>query len=79
MDVFPHTLSLPHVTMWDTVLIDHPLATQDEAGFQQASSKLPASFQQASSKLPASFQQASSKVFDTSSLCMSQMKTAMSY
>jgi hypothetical protein len=36
MDVFPHTLSLPHVATWDTILIDHPLATQDEAGFQPA-------------------------------------------
>jgi hypothetical protein len=35
MDVFPCTLSLPHVATWDTLLIDHPLATQDEAGFQQ--------------------------------------------
>jgi hypothetical protein len=36
MEVFPHTLSLPHVARWDTILIDHPLATQDKAGFQQA-------------------------------------------
>jgi DNA-binding transcriptional regulator/RsmH inhibitor MraZ len=36
MDVFPCTLLLPHVAMWDTVLIDHPLATKDEVGFQQA-------------------------------------------
>jgi hypothetical protein len=36
MDVYPLTLLLPHVAMWDTVLVDHPLATQDKAGFQQA-------------------------------------------
>jgi hypothetical protein len=36
MDVFLRTLLLPHVATWDAVLIDHPLATQDEAGFQQA-------------------------------------------
>jgi hypothetical protein len=33
MNVFPHTLSLPHVATWDTILVDHPLFTQDEAGF----------------------------------------------
>jgi hypothetical protein len=36
MNVFPHTLSLPHVVTWDTVLVDHPLAVQDVATFQQA-------------------------------------------
>jgi hypothetical protein len=29
-------LLLPHVVMRDTILIDHPLATQDKASFQQA-------------------------------------------
>jgi hypothetical protein len=36
MNVFPCTLSLPHVATWDTVLVDHPLAVQDVASFQQA-------------------------------------------
>jgi hypothetical protein len=36
MNVFPHTLSLPHVATWDTVLVDHLLAVQDVASFQQA-------------------------------------------
>jgi hypothetical protein len=36
MNVFPHTLSLPHVATWDTVLVDHPSAAQDMASFQQA-------------------------------------------
>jgi hypothetical protein len=36
MNVFPRTLSLPHVGTWDTVLVDHPLAVQDVASFQQA-------------------------------------------
>jgi hypothetical protein len=36
MNVFPRTLSLPHVATWDTVLLDHPLAVQDVASFQQA-------------------------------------------
>jgi hypothetical protein len=36
MNVFQHTLSLPHVAMWDTVLVEHPLAVQDMASFQQA-------------------------------------------
>jgi hypothetical protein len=36
MKVFPCTLSLPHVATWDTVLVDHPLAAQDMASFQQA-------------------------------------------
>jgi hypothetical protein len=36
MNVFPHTLSLAHVATWDTVLVDHPLAAQDIASFQQA-------------------------------------------
>jgi hypothetical protein len=36
MNVFPHTLSLPNVGTWDTVLVDHPLVAQDEASFQQA-------------------------------------------
>jgi hypothetical protein len=36
MDLFPCTLSLPHVAAWDTVLIDHHLAIQDKAGFLQA-------------------------------------------
>jgi hypothetical protein len=36
MNVFPRTLSLPHVATWDTVLIDNPLAAQDVASFQQA-------------------------------------------
>jgi hypothetical protein len=34
MNVFPRTLLLPHVTTWDTVLLDHPLAVQDLASFQ---------------------------------------------
>jgi hypothetical protein len=29
-------LLLPHVATWDTVLVDHPLAAQDVASFQQA-------------------------------------------
>jgi hypothetical protein len=33
MNVFPHTLSLPHVATWHA---DHPLAAQDLASFQQA-------------------------------------------
>jgi hypothetical protein len=36
MNVFPRTLSLPHVATWDTVLVDHPLAAQDVASFQGA-------------------------------------------
>jgi ABC-type cobalamin transport system ATPase subunit len=36
MNVVPHTLLLPHVAKLDTVLVDHPLAMQVEAGFQQA-------------------------------------------
>jgi hypothetical protein len=36
MNVFPRTLSLPHVATWDTVLVDHPLGAQDVASFQQA-------------------------------------------
>jgi hypothetical protein len=36
MNVFPCTLSLPHVARWDTVLVDHPLAAQDMASIQQA-------------------------------------------
>jgi hypothetical protein len=36
MNVFPCTLLLPHVATWDTVLVDHPLAAQDMASFQQA-------------------------------------------
>jgi hypothetical protein len=36
MNVFPHTLSLPHVVTWDTILVDHPLAAQDVASFQGA-------------------------------------------
>jgi hypothetical protein len=36
MNVFPRTLPLPHVATWDTVLVDHPLAAQDVASFQQA-------------------------------------------
>jgi hypothetical protein len=36
MNVFPCTLSLPHVATWDTILVDHPLAAQDMASFQQA-------------------------------------------
>jgi hypothetical protein len=36
MNVFPHTLLLPHVTTWDTVLVDHPLAAQDVASFHRA-------------------------------------------
>jgi hypothetical protein len=36
MNAFPCTLSLPHVATWDTVLVDHPLAAQDVASFQQA-------------------------------------------
>jgi hypothetical protein len=36
MNVFPHTLLLPHVATWDTVLVDHPLVMQDKAGSQQA-------------------------------------------
>jgi hypothetical protein len=36
MNVFPRTLSLPHVATWDTVLVDNPLAAQDVASFQQA-------------------------------------------
>jgi hypothetical protein len=36
MNVFPHTLLLPHVATWDTVLVDHPLAAQDVASFQGA-------------------------------------------
>jgi hypothetical protein len=35
MNVFPRTLSLPHVVTWDTVLLDHPLAVQDVASFHQ--------------------------------------------
>jgi hypothetical protein len=36
MNVFPHTLLLPHVVTWDTVTVDHALAAQDMASFQQA-------------------------------------------
>jgi hypothetical protein len=36
MTVFPCTMSLPHAATWDTVLVDHPLAAQDMASFQQA-------------------------------------------
>jgi hypothetical protein len=36
INVFPHTLLLPHVMTWDTVLVDHPLAAQDVASFQGA-------------------------------------------
>jgi hypothetical protein len=36
VNVFPRTLSLPHVATWDTVFVDHPLAAQDVASFQQA-------------------------------------------
>jgi hypothetical protein len=36
MNMFPRTLSLPHVATWDTVHVDHPLAAQDVACFQQA-------------------------------------------
>jgi hypothetical protein len=36
MNVFPRTLSLPHVATWDTVLVDNPLAVQDVASFHQA-------------------------------------------
>jgi hypothetical protein len=36
MNVFPCTLLLLHVATWDTVLVDHPLAAQDMASFQQA-------------------------------------------
>jgi hypothetical protein len=36
LNVFPHTLSLAHVATWDNVLVDHPLAAQDVASFQQA-------------------------------------------
>jgi hypothetical protein len=36
MNVFPCTLSLAHVATGDTVLVDHPLAAQDVASFQQA-------------------------------------------
>jgi hypothetical protein len=36
MNMFPHTLSLAHVATWDTVLVYHPLASQDVASFQQA-------------------------------------------
>jgi hypothetical protein len=36
MNVFPCTLLLPHVAAWDKVLVDHPLAVQDVASFQQA-------------------------------------------
>jgi hypothetical protein len=35
MDVFPCTCCF-HMLRHDTILIDHPLATQDKAGFQQA-------------------------------------------
>jgi hypothetical protein len=27
VNVFPHILSLAHVAMWDTVLVDHPLSS----------------------------------------------------
>jgi hypothetical protein len=36
MNVFPRTLSLPHVATWDTVLVDHPLAAQNVASFHGA-------------------------------------------
>jgi hypothetical protein len=36
MNVFPCTLSLPHVSAWDTVLVDHPLAAQDVVSFHRA-------------------------------------------
>jgi hypothetical protein len=36
MNVFSRTLSFSHVATWDTVLVDHPLAAQDVAIFQQA-------------------------------------------
>jgi hypothetical protein len=36
MNIFPHALLLPHLATWDTVLVDHPLAVQDMASFQQA-------------------------------------------
>jgi hypothetical protein len=31
--VMPHTLSIPMLAAYDTVEVDHPLATQDVAGF----------------------------------------------